>query len=308
MATHEATFAGRSPAILPVNWLREARICWSFTRRDLSATVIPATIFAIAAWAHTGHQALSLLVVAVKCLVYFWLYIYTFNLSNQLIGIEEDRLNKPERPLVTGLVTPRGAWWRLAIVTALFLAAGAALGVLWWTLLWVAAWVFHNHLGGARRFWGKNAAMVAGTIAQLAAAWQIVTPLSTPAWTWILAIAVPLGLLVSLQDLRDVQGDLAIGRRTAVTVFGDRACRYVFAVAFAVYPFGLYALLYRHTIWPAVALGGVCAAVAFTIAYRVVAMRTPRADHRTYMLYTYWYCLTLASAVAALAHHSHMHT
>ncbi len=308
MATYDATFGLRAPATLSGYGLREARICWSFTRRDLSATVIPATTFAVAAWAHAGHHPLLLPVVVAKCLVYFWLYIYTFNLSNQLTGIEEDRLNKPERPLVTGLVTPRGAWWRLAIVTALFIAAGAALGVLWWTLLWIAAWVFHDHLGGARRFWGKNAAMVAGTIAQLAAAWQIVTPLSRPAWTWILAIAVPLGVLVSLQDLRDVRGDIAIGRRTAVTVFGDRTCRYLFAGAFALYPFGLYALLYRHSGWPAMALGGVCAAVAFSIAYRVVAMRGPRADHTTYMLYTYWYCLTLASAIAALAHHSHVHT
>lgn len=300
MTTSDAAFGPRAPAVFP-SVRRELRICWSFTRRDLTATVIPATTFAIAAWVHSGRPATILPVVGSQCLIYFWLYIYTFNLSNQLIGIEEDRLNKPERPLVTGLVTPREAWWRLAVTTALFLAAGAAFGVLEWTLLWIAAWVFHNHLGGARRFLGKNAAMVAGTVAQLAAAWQLVIPPNALAWKWILAIAIPLGVLVSLQDLRDVRGDIAIGRRTAVTVFGDRACRYVFAVAFAVYPLVLYALLYRHGAWPAVTMWGVCATVSFTIAYRVLALRTSRADHATYMLYTYWYCLTLASAVAALA-------
>ena len=44
----------------------------------------------------------------------------------------------------------------------------------------------------------------------------------------------------------------------------------------------------------------VSAAISLTDAYRVLRLRTPRQDHYTYMLFTYWYCLTLLSAVFVL--------
>lgn len=277
--------------------IRELSLCWSFTWGDLSATVVPATIFATAAWSHAHLPVADLPSVLARCVLYFWLYIYTFNLSNQLTGIAEDRVNKPHRPLISGLITPRQAWWRLSITTTAFLTVGTAFGVLEWTLLWTAAWIIHNHLGGAKTWWGKNSAMVAGTIAQLAAAWQIVTPLTPVAWTWILAIAVPLGILVSLQDLRDMGGDIANGRRTAVMVWGVSNSRLLFCIAFAVYPVGLYFLLYQHAPASAVVIGGVACTLSWAIAVRVVRWRTPHSDNITYMLYTYWYCATLVSAV-----------
>ncbi|MEV2224745.1 UbiA family prenyltransferase [Nocardia vinacea] len=289
----------RRVGMLTSGLLREFHICWSFSAGDLTATVVPATTFAVAAWTSTHAGVAALPLVLAECLVYFWLYIYTFNLSNQLTGIEEDRHNKPHRPLVVGLVTPQGAMWRLVWVTAAFLALGAALQVLEWTVLWIVAWAFHNHFGGARALWGKNAAMVAGTIAQLAAAWQIVTPLTPTAWTWIAAIAIPLSVLVSLQDLRDIDGDVAVGRRTAVVVFGELACRRFFAAAFVIYPVAMYFLVYRDAPAPAALLGVAAALLSFVIAYRVIRRRDRRADHTTYLLYTYWYCLTLASAILA---------
>ncbi|MBH0776965.1 UbiA family prenyltransferase [Nocardia bovistercoris] len=281
--------------------VRELRICWAFTRGDLSATVLPATVFTMAAAMSAGLTLDALPGLLLRCVPYFWLYIYTFDLSNQLTGIDEDRINKPHRPLVTGLVTPAEVRVRLIVTTVAFLALGAALGVFEWTVLWVAAWVFHNHLGGAKFWWGKNLAMVAGTIAQLAAAWQIVTGPTATAWTWILAIAVPLAGLVSLQDLRDRDGDLAVGRRTMVVVLGEAQARLVLAVAFAVYPVLLYVLLYDGAPTAAVLIGGVGACVLSLIAFRVLALRSRRADHHTYLLYTAWYCLALASAIPVFA-------
>jgi len=276
---------------------REIQLWWSFSKGDLTATILPATTFAMAACASAHLHWPSVPLVLLKCLLYFWLYIYTFNLSNQLTGIEEDRLNKPHRPLVVGMVSIRGAWWRLFLTTGAFLVFGAVVGVLAWTVLWVVAWTFHNHLGGARAAWGKNLAMVAGTVAQLAAAWQIVIPLSSAAWTWILAIALPLGLLVSLQDLRDVDGDVAIGRKTAIALVGEKNARVFFCSAFSIYPIALNLAIYRFAPPLAALIGAVGTLLSFAIAYRVIWLRTRKADHTTYMMYTYWYCLTLLSAV-----------
>ncbi|WP_062982259.1 UbiA family prenyltransferase [Nocardia anaemiae] len=301
MAAPPEAPACRRVGALTSGLLREVHIWWSFSAGDLTATVVPATTFAVAAWASTHAAVAALPLVLAECLVYFWLYIYTFNLSNQLTGIEEDRRNKPHRPLVVGLLTPQGARWRLVWVTAAFLVLGAVLGVLEWTVLWIVAWSFHDHFGGARTLWGKNAAMVAGTIAQLAAAWQIVTPLTAAAWIWIAAIAIPLGVLVSLQDLRDIDGDVAVGRRTAAVVFGAVACRRFFAAAFVIYPITMHFLVYRNAPAAAALVGLAAALLSLVIAYRVLRLRDRRADHTTYLLYTYWYCLTLASAVFAFA-------
>ncbi|WP_054811223.1 UbiA family prenyltransferase [Nocardia arizonensis] len=280
---------------------RELRICWWFTRADLTATVLPASVFALAAAASAGLSAEAAVGVLLRCVPYFWLYIYTFDLSNQLTGIDEDRINKPGRPLVSGLVSVAEARRRLVVTTVAFLALGAVLRVPEWTVLWVAAWVFHNHLGGARLWWGKNLAMVAGVVAQLAATWQMITEPTERTWVWILAIAVPLAGLVSVQDLRDRDGDIAAGRRTLVVVLGETRARVVLAVAFACYPIPLYALLYGDAPTAARVLGAVGALGLAVIAIRVLRRRSPRADHLTYVLYTLWYCLTLVSAIPAFA-------
>ena len=38
-------------------------------------------------------------------------------------------------------------------------------------------------------------------------------------------------------------------------------------------------------------------AIAVVVALRVALLRGPAADHRTYILYSYWYCAILASMV-----------
>ena len=54
-----------------------------------------------------------------------------FNLSNQYTGAEEDKINKPDRPIPSGLVTVEGARFRWYIVTVLYLIVGLAIGNVW---------------------------------------------------------------------------------------------------------------------------------------------------------------------------------
>jgi hypothetical protein len=282
--------------------LRELRNCWSFTWGDLTASVIPASAFTLSAWSHSGQPANKIPHILLSCLVYFWLYMYTFNLSNQLTGIEEDRINKPHRLLVTGAVSVDGARLRLLVTTVAFFSVGQLLGVFWWTVMWVAAWILHNHFGWARNSWGKNIVMAAGAIAQLAAAWQIVTPITPFAWTWLLTLALPVGFLISLQDLRDINGDRAVGRRTAVMAVSETRIRVFLSIAFLLYPVGIHFVLYSKSHYSPITLlfEIVTATICITIAYRVVRHCHRRADNLTYMLYTYWYCLTLVSSIFVL--------
>jgi 4-hydroxybenzoate polyprenyltransferase len=293
-------------AFVRLRWLEAVRseviLHWKFNRYDIAATFIPGLLFVLAAW-HADQPDYSALPSRLFWgSLYFWLYCSVFCISNQLAGEQEDRLNKPDRPLPAGLVTRHGARGRWLIVMGLFTLAGWRLGVLEWALLWQAVLVLHNQGGGSRHYATKNLVMVFGAVAQLAAAWQMVRPLTPTAWDWILVLALPLLTHVSLQDLRDVAGDRAVGRRTLPIVFGEWPSRLLLAGAFALLPLATHFVLLAP-LGPrpdVVTLDVLLAAFCLVIAGRILWLRYPAADHRTYMLYNYWYCFTLAAAIVVL--------
>ncbi|KAJ7628920.1 hypothetical protein FB45DRAFT_748815 [Roridomyces roridus] len=65
-----------------------------------------------------------------RSLAYFVLYLYTFNIADQITGLDEDRINKPDRPLPSGLLSIRETYVRLCLLTAAYIAFSAAWGVL----------------------------------------------------------------------------------------------------------------------------------------------------------------------------------
>lgn len=147
------------PAIKSFRWLSIIRseiiLHWRFNRYDISATVIPGLLFLLAAW-HSDQLNWSTLPNLIFWgAIYFWLYCICFCISNQLAGEAEDRLNKPDRPLVQGLVSRQGAFIRWVIAMGLFSLLGWWLGVLEWTLLWQVTLTLHNFGHFARHYWLK---------------------------------------------------------------------------------------------------------------------------------------------------------
>jgi 4-hydroxybenzoate polyprenyltransferase len=279
----------------------EARLSWRFISGDMTSTLIPPMLFTCAAWRGLGLDWAALARAEVSAFVYFWLALYLFCLSNQATGVEEDRCNKPGRPLVVGVVTVRGALGREVITGMLFMGSGVVLGVAGWAAVWVALTALYNHLGWSRRWYGKNLCIVAATVAQLAAAWHIANPVDAVDWRLIAAVAVLYNLVMSVQDLRDVDGDRRAGRRTLPMVIGEWPTRCyaavgLFAIPVAAHWWILTSPAASPTLWFAEALAAV---VAWATAYRVLRYRTPASDHRTYLLYTGWYCLLLATVVLA---------
>lgn len=287
----------------PANPLwHELRVSWAFVAGDLTSAVAPPLLFSLVAWKVDGADWALLPTVLAKSLLYFWLYIYTFCLANQLMGIEEDKTNKPHRPLVTGLVTPEGTRLRLNVTMVLFMLVGAWLGVTLYAALWLLVIVVHNLANLARHWLVKNGCMSVGIIVQLGAAWQLVTPLTEQAWRWILFPAAVILPLVSLQDLRDMEGDARAGRRTFPQTFGERFTRRFLGVFFAALPLGIHFVLMRPLgdrplVWLCDAGLGL---LSLLISLRVLRLRSPGDDHRTYMFLTYWYCSLLGCALLVL--------
>lgn len=279
---------------------RELSLTWGFVRYDFSATVIPASLCMVAAARTVGEVDSTRLGFGA---LYFLLYVYTFAVSNQIIGVEEDRRNKPDRPLPAGRVGLRGAWARWLVAMVLFPALGFALGVGGWALLWQLCFCLYNFGGFARHWATKSLIMGVGLIAQLAAAWGVVGPLSGIAWQWITGLAVVAFVFCNIQDLRDVAGDRVLRRRTLPIVYGMGRTCLALAALFAV---GL-PLLTHAWLFEAVPLGWAAAAclvvldgLSVLIAVRLLLDRRPGALHTSYMLFTYWYCASLASACLVL--------
>jgi 4-hydroxybenzoate polyprenyltransferase len=280
----------------------ELYLSWRFVKGDLSATIVPTTLFTIAAW-HSQAGSFQELVAALGWgLLYFWLYVFTFCLSNQLEGIDEDRLNKPSRPLVTGLVSPYGAFVRWAFLMPVFTLLGWWLGVVEWTVLWQAALVLHNFCGWAKHWFGKHLLMGVGIVAGLAPAWELVAPLTPSAWRWIVFLASIILPLIAAQDLRDIAGDRANGRKTFPIVFGEVPTRVMLSVSFALLPLAVHWMLLAPaiSIWSMIVCNLVLTSLSLWIATRIMLCRSCQADHRSYTLFTYWYCCVMLSAIVIL--------
>lgn len=281
---------------------REANLSWQFIGGDLSASVIPALLFMTAAWKTNPTNAVDLLLILGHGIVYFWLYIVPFCISNQIVGIDEDRINKPHRPLVKGSVSLLGAKVRLVVSMVLFGLVGWWFGVLEWALLWQACIILHNLGSGSKHWITKNLFMGVGALAQLAAAWQLVTPITPIAWQWILVVAGVWLCLAAIQDLRDIDGDRAIGRNTFPIAFGETASRFMLSIGFALLPFvthfGL--MMPAGLTWKVILCDLVLAVISLAIATRIVTLRLPKEDHYSYILFTYWFCSVLAGAIVVI--------
>jgi 4-hydroxybenzoate polyprenyltransferase len=192
-----------------------------------------------------------------------------------------------------------GARRRWAVLTAAFLVVGGWFGVLPWAVLWVLAATMHNFGGWSRHWFTKNVVVMSlGTAAELAPAGSFAGPLSPLAWRWVLVIPIAIGLTVSTQDFRDVEGDRAEGRSTLPMVLGERRARVLMSLLFLSLPAVVhFALLPEAGSIPALVWEGLLALMCLTVAVRLQVRRSPRADHRTYMLYCYWYCLLLGSGL-----------
>lgn len=287
-------------------WLRtigrEIHLSWQFISGDVSSAIVPALLFLLAAWQQQRLGVAGLPLALGQCLLYFWLYLWCFCLANQLVGVEEDRLNKPHRPLVTGAVSYTGALRRFGVAMALYSVVGLWLGVIPWLILWQIL-VLGNNFGGWTKPWlGKHLVMVLGIVAQLAAAWSITGPLTAVAWSWIGVMAGSHFILIAVQDLRDIAGDRVAGRRTLPLVIGERTTRWLLVAGFGLQPLLFHSLLVQPANggWPALLCSLLLALFSWTIALRIILRQSPAADHQTYLLYTYWYCATVAAAIVIL--------
>jgi len=265
--------------------LREFDVFLAFSWRDWSTTIIPSFIFSI------GAARSSVLPPRVLCYRYLlllpWsiLFVYSFNLSNQIAGVLEDQINKPDRPIPSGKVTLKGAKLRRIVVVSAYLALSLYFpSILPETIGWILTTAFLNLTPAGHHWFGKNCiGMVTGVWAQFNSGWKIISPMTDQSTRFVWAFAFWFGLAAHIQDLRDIEGDTAIGRQTLPIVVGDMRARLL--ITLIAIPLQALALKLGRIGHP----GPASILLALAFAHVIIGWRVMQAgkgsayDHRTYM-------------------------
>jgi len=224
----------------PAQWLAGAR------PRTLPAALAPVLVGTGAAAALDGFRPVPALLALVVALALQVAVNYANDYSDGRRGTDADRVG-PMRLVGSGAATPRQVLVAAAASFAVAAVAGLALAALssWWlvavgAVCIAAAWTYtggpipygYRALGEVFVFVFFGLVAVVGT--------TYVQTLTLPGLAF--AVAVPIGLLIVailvVNNLRDIDGDAVVGKRTLAVLVGDRRTRVLFAglfvVAFAV--------------------------------------------------------------------------
>jgi 4-hydroxybenzoate polyprenyltransferase len=232
------TFLGQAQWLLHVIYL--------FTKTDIHNLVVPGCTLSGVIHAIYGHSFLGAVISMGKTFIWGYLGLLVIDITNQLMGQAEDRANKPFRPLVSGLISERDAM-RLAVFSSIsFVLVAHWQGVLWSALSFVAATSMYNFTGLDRHWIGKNFCNAWGYSCFFSAGgWisymdltrsgeisgAVATRMALDVQCLILFHLFTIFSSISIQDLRDVDGDLASMRLTQNMDWGEPWTR--FSIVFA---------------------------------------------------------------------------
>ncbi|MFE6163246.1 UbiA family prenyltransferase [Streptomyces sp. NPDC056486] len=287
-------------------WLRhEADLTRRMIADNLLVSVLPTVLFAVAAGTRYGLPAEVRLVGVSQAVALGLLAVYINDCSNQVHSGTEDAYNKPYRPIPAGLATAHGLARRYWLITTVYLLAGWVFGVWQWTLLWAVAVFLYYRWGSPRHYiWYKPAFNTSGALFPPASGWALLAPIDSTAWMWLAFVAVYFPLALIYEDVRDMEGDRAVGRRTLALVVGPTlVCRW-FATLMVLLPFAFYFTLARASgagDWKGIVCAAVLGALSWTCAARALLRHGHSADRFTYQLFYVTWGLTFATAPLLLA-------
>jgi 1,4-dihydroxy-2-naphthoate octaprenyltransferase len=214
----------------PAQWFAGAR------PRTLPAALAPVLVGTGAAAALDGFDAVAAALALLVALALQVAVNYANDYSDGRRGTDADRVG-PMRLVGSGAATPRQVLVAAALAFAVAALAGLALAAMtsWWlvavgAVCIAAAWTYtggplpygYRALGEVFVFVFFGLVAVVGT--------TYVQTGTLPGLAF--AVAVPIGLLsvalLVVNNLRDISGDAAVGKRTLAVLLGERATRWTF--------------------------------------------------------------------------------
>jgi 4-hydroxybenzoate polyprenyltransferase len=220
--------------------------------------------------------------------LWVWVVLLPFNIDNQRrpAAIEEDKINRPWRPLPAKRMSPLQATRLEVVLHTVAVMYSFAVGGLRQSLTGVFLGWIYNGLGGADRSCiMKNAVNALGyvtfSMGALSVASQGALSQCGARWFWVIGAVV--FTTVQMQDLPDMAGDATRGRRTVPLVIGPRSCRW--SIALLVPFWTAVAILF----WGSLSLRVlVCAYLALVTSWRVIFKTHTSDDKSTFRIWNLW--------------------
>ncbi|MFC6100023.1 UbiA family prenyltransferase [Olivibacter domesticus] len=282
--------------------LKEFNLTYLFIKSDLFAVFVPGALTLFASWIVSGASLSILPLYFLYSLSYSFLFLYTVCLSSQLLSIEEDRRNKPWRPLPSNLVTIPGTYSRGVFANILLVLLAHQLNILYFAVLWQLVTFFTDRMRWHIFLGAKNLVfMTMGVFALFCSQWQIIQPLDASIYQYAIVLSIWSGFAFHIQDMRDQAGDQLVGRKTLPLAIGDRNARIVLALFFLVLSPLIILLLFATNIPIERLISSSVLNILFIlillfnwfIAYRILKFRTASDDHKSYTSFLYLFCLLI---------------
>jgi 4-hydroxybenzoate polyprenyltransferase len=287
------------------------RCLWLFTFSDLKTIVVPSTIFGLTiatAASRFDYQQDPITTIIIyrmpSTVAWVWLNLLPFAINNQkgADAIEEDKINKPWRPLPSGQLTASQAEsWMLRFYAVAILQSAFFSGALKQTMGLVVFGAWYNNCNGADvNPVVRNAINALGYVCFISGASEVALdrPITlsdrNTLSEWLAIVAAIVFTTVHIQDMPDQNGDAIRSRRTLPLVIGDTASRWTICVCMVIWGFAC-PLFWQSSLYAWV----LSAVLSGTVGIRMVRWRGLKHDERTFFVWNIWmasvYILPLSS-------------
>lgn len=271
---------------------------WLFTYSDLKTIVGPKTAFGMltalraTVFGMPGKPLVSILARLPLVALWTWINLLPFAIDNQRQpeAIEEDRLNKPWRPMPSNRMSPSQAKYLMVVLYPLAVLYSFYFGGVRQSLALILLGLWYNDLGGADNSpVVRNLINAFGFICYSAGATEVAygstisVCFDSKLTQWLCIIGVIVFSTVHLQDMYDQEGDSIRGRLSVPLVIGDCQSRWTIAISMVAWSFII------PWFWAAsIATSVLPFLLSWTIVLRVLRKTSVKDDKSTFRLWNLW--------------------
>lgn len=208
------------------------------------------------------------------------------NTLNQVYDRDIDKVNKPYRPITTGVVSPREGTWIAILLYGLSLWRAALINRWFFLIVMILILftIFYSvpPLRLKKRLWIANLSIaIPRGILGFVAAWTITADISDPT-PWLIGSIMGLFLIGSTtaKDFTDMEGDERFGMRTLPVVYGKKRAIFL-SIPFLLVPFIVMILYWSLNMLPnfAIIMAVILLVWALIVTYLFVKDADKEGDH-----------------------------
>ncbi|KAI6037486.1 UbiA prenyltransferase family-domain-containing protein [Pisolithus marmoratus] len=291
-------------------WLRriigDLYTLFLFTQSDIRIALLPVTLFSVAS------APLASPIQLLETTFWIWLHLLQCNVANQIKAPDEDKINKPSRPIPAGRITVEDATFLRWALVPICLAYSAlySMELMQISLTLILFTVWYNERDGDKDSLSKNfSTAVMYGISELGGTLVAGRDRTQVSPTGRIAAEVTVAVFMSTlhaQDFKDAEGDRLTGRRTFPIAY-PVASRFAIGLAIPLWSI-LLAVMWQLNLLCGIAfIGYGCYVGARFMLYRTV--QDDKLSCKYYCAWfsihhlfpAYWYCLHGANEYPNLA-------